>query len=57
MQLAQMAQQALQSGDGQLALQVCEAFLQLIQQMAGQQEAAPQGEPVFRKGGVIVKRV
>ena len=60
MQLAQMAQQALQSGDGQLALAVCEGFLQLIQQMAGGAggpQAAPQGEPVFKSGGNISRRV
>lgn len=60
MQLAQMAQQALQSGDGQLALSVCEGFLQLIQQMAGGQgepQGAPQGEPVFRNGGKVIKRI
>lgn len=57
MQLAQMAQQALQAGDGQLALAVCEGFLQLIQQMAGGPQEAPQGEPVFKNGGTIVRRV
>lgn len=59
MQLAQMAQQALQTGDGQMALAVCEGFLQLISQMAGEAGAAPapQGEPVFKKGGKIVKRI
>ena len=60
MQLAQMAQQALQAGDGKLALAVCEGFLQLIQQMAGGAggpQEAPQGEPVFKNGGLIVRRV
>lgn len=58
MQLAQMAQQALQTGDGQLALSVCEGFLQLIQQMAGgAPQEAPQGEPVFKSGGKIVRRI
>lgn len=57
MQLAQMAQQALQSGDGQMALAVCEGFLALVQQIAGGQEAAPQGEPVFKKGGRIARRI
>lgn len=61
MQLAQMAQQALQSGDGQLALSVCEGFLQLVQQLAGgggAPQEAPQGEPVFKAGGkIIVKRI
>lgn len=57
MQLVQLAQQALQTGDGQLALQVCEGFLALIQSMAGGPQEAPQGEPVFRAGGKIVRRI
>lgn len=60
MQLVQLAQQALQTGDGQLALQVCEGFLALIQSMAGGAggpQTAPQGEPVFKAGGKIVKRI
>lgn len=58
--LAQMAAQALQNNDGQMALQVCKAFLQLIQQMANEQgsaPAAPQGEPVYAKGGKIAYRI
>lgn len=59
-QLLQMAQQALETGDGQLALGVCEGLVQVVQQMAGEgaaPEAAPAGEPVFGKGGKILKRV
>lgn len=58
--LAQMAAQALQNNDGQMALEVCQGFLQLIQQMAGEAggpETAPQGEPVYRKGGKLVSRI
>ena len=59
--LAQMASQALQSGDGEMALQVCEGFLQLVQQMTGSPEGAgtpppPQGEPVYKKGGKLAYR-
>ena len=56
-QLAQLAMQALQGQDCNAAMQVCQAFLQLIQQAQQQQGAAPQqGEPVFRKGGILIKR-
>mgnify|MGYP000053694312 CR=1 FL=1 len=58
--LAQMAAQALQNNDGQMALEVCQGFLQLVQEMAGGAggpEAAPQGEPVYGKGGKLVSRI
>lgn len=54
MQLAEMAAQALQSQDPNMAFQVCQALLELIQ--AAQGGGAPQGQPVFRKGGIISKR-
>ena len=60
MMLAQMAAQALQNNDGQMALQVCQGFLDMVQQMAGEAggaEPQPQGEPVFAKGGKIVSRI
>lgn len=59
MQIAQMAAQALQSRDCQTAMQVCEAFMQIVQQAQGgaPQEEAPQGEPVYRRGGTLVKRI
>lgn len=58
MQLAQMAAEALQSGDCNTALAVCEGFMQLVQQATqGQEGPAPQGEPVYRKGGKIVGRI
>lgn len=59
MQLAQMAMQAVQTGDCQAALQVCEAFIQLIQQSSaeGAPQEAPQGEPVYRQGGILVRRI
>lgn len=55
MMLAEMSMQALQSGDCELALQVCEAFTQMIQQQMGPGpvDQVPQGEPVFAKGGKI----
>lgn len=59
MQIAQAASQALQNQDCDTAFAVCQAFIQLIQQSGGgeQQQAAPEGEPVYRAGGKLVKRV
>ena len=57
MQIAQMAMQALQTNDGQLALQVCDALLQLLQQAQGGAPQAPQGEPVYRRGGKLAYRI
>lgn len=59
MELAQMAMQALQGQDCEAAMAVCEAFIQLIQQSQGgaPEEAAPEGEPVYRNGGVLSRRI
>lgn len=59
MQLAQMAAEALQSGDCNTALAVCEGFMRLVQEASQRQggEAAPQGEPVYKRGGTLVRRV
>lgn len=54
--LLQGAAQAVQSQDCQMAIQVC----QMLMEMAGggQQQAAPaEGEPVYRRGGRLVKRL
>lgn len=59
MQLAEMAAAALQSQDCALAMQVCEGFMMIVEQAMGGGAApvgAPQGEPVFKKGGVIARR-
>lgn len=56
MQIGQMAAQALQSQDCNTAMQACDGivqFIQMMQQGAPQQEA-PQGEPVYRRGGKLV---
>ena len=50
--LAEMSMQALQTQDCQIAMQVCEGFVALIQQMQG---GAPAQEPVFRKGGKMLR--
>lgn len=51
MQIAEMAMQALQANDGQLALQVCQAFVELIQQAQGGGGAPAGAQPAFKKGG------
>lgn len=55
--LAQMAAQALQNQDCNMMAQVCQAFLEIVQQMQGGAPEEPQGEPVFRKGGTLVRRI
>ena len=57
MQLIQAAAQALQGQDCNLAMQVCQAFLEIVQQMQGGAPEEPQGEPVFRRGGTLVRRI
>lgn len=56
MMLAQGAAQALQSQDCQIAMQVCQGLLQLLEQGAAPQEEQ-QSEPVFRRGGKLVRRI
>ncbi len=58
-QLTQMAQQALQTKDCNAALAVCDGLLQVLSQAQGQGGApapAEQGAPVYKKGGVLVRR-
>lgn len=57
MALAEAAAQALQSQDCQIAMQVCQGLISLIQQMSGGATEEPQGEPVFKKGGVLLRRI
>ena len=59
-QIAQMAMQALQNKDCNAAMQVCAAFVQMLQQSQQQGQGtgqAPEGEPVYRRGGKLVKRI
>lgn len=60
MQVIEMAQQAIQAKDCQMALGVCDMLLQLVQQSqgGGQQEApAPESQPTFqRNGGKLTRR-
>ena len=54
MQLAQAAMQALQSQSCEMAMQVCQAFVQMIQQAQGGAEQ-PQAEPIYKKGGKLLR--
>lgn len=58
MMLGQMAMQALQAQDCNMAMQVCNGFVQLLQQaQGGGAPAEAQGEPVYRKGGKLAYRI
>ena len=54
--LMQGAQQAVQNQDCQIAIQVCQMVLEMLGG-AGGSEAAPQSEPVYRRGGRLVRRI
>lgn len=58
MQLAQLFAQGLQNQDCNMLAQGAQMFLQLMQAQAqGGAAPEPQGEPVYRKGGVLVRRI
>lgn len=57
MMLGEAAMQALQSQDCQMMAQVCQGLVALIQQAGGGAPQGAQGEPVFRKGGVLLRRI
>ena len=57
-------QQAVETQDCQIALQVCQVMLEMAGGGGAPAEAAPapapaeaQGEPVYRKGGRLVRRI
>ena len=56
-QIVMAAAQAVQTQDTQLALQVCQALVELAQGGGGEPApAAPEGQaPVYRKGGRLVR--
>jgi hypothetical protein len=58
MEIAQLFAQGLQTGDCNLLAQGAEAFLMLLQQASAPapMETAPQGQPVFKKGGRLIGR-
>ena len=56
-QIVMAAAQAVQTQDAQLALQVCQALVELAQGGSGQpspEQQAP-GQPVYRRGGRLVR--
>lgn len=57
-QLVQMAQEALQSQNCEAAMAVCDGLLSILSQGQAEGGAAPeaQGAPVYRKGGVLIRR-
>lgn len=58
MQIAQMMMEGLQNSDCQMLAEACSAFLQLLQSQGGQEPVGQpvEGQPVFKKGGKIVRR-
>lgn len=59
MQLAQMAAQALQTQDANMAMEVCNGLVEFIQIIQGQGQAPQEApaEPVYKRGGALVKRI
>ena len=63
--LLQGAQQAIQAPDCQIAMQVCQMLMELAGGGGAPAEAAPaeaapapaEGEPVYRRGGRLVRRI
>ena len=57
--LLQGAQQAIQGQDCQVAMQVCQMLLELAGSAAQPAEAPAQveGEPVYKQGGRLVRRI
>ena len=58
--LLQGAQQAIEGQDCQVAMQVCQMLLELAGGGAPAPAAAPapaEGEPVYRRGGRLVRRI
>lgn len=54
--LLEGAAQALQNQDCNLAMQVCDALMQLAQGGGGEQPA-PAEEPVYKRGGRLVRTI
>lgn len=55
-QIMQLAAQAVQARDGEAALVVCQSLLDLAQGGQGGGAPAPEGQPVYGKGGKLVRR-
>lgn len=59
MQIAQIFAQGLQEQNCEMLAQGAQMFLQVLQQSMRAQQPGPEagGQPVFKKGGKMVKRV
>ena len=57
MQITQMFAQGLQNQDCNMLAQGAQMFLQLMQAQAQGGAAPAPGEPIYRKGGVLVRRI
>lgn len=60
--LMQGAQQAVQNQDCQIAIQVCQMVLEMLGGAPAEEDepgagGAPQSEPVYRRGGRLVRRI
>lgn len=58
--LMQGATQAVQSGDCEIAMQVCQMLVEMAGGAPAEATPAPapaEGEPVYRKGGRLVRRI
>ena len=55
--LMQGAQQAVQNQDCQIAIQVCQMVLEMLGGAPAEAGGAPQSEPVYRRGGRLVRRI
>ena len=59
-ELVTLAQQALASQDCQAAMALAEGFMALVagpeQGSSAPPQGAPEGEPVYRKGGTLLRR-
>lgn len=62
--LMQGASQALETQDCNVAMQVCQMVLELMgggaeggEPMPEEAAPAPEGEPVYRRGGVLLRRI
>ena len=57
MQILQIAGEALQTQNCEAAMAVCEGFMMLVTQSdQSQTPPPPTGEPVYRKGGTLLRR-
>lgn len=56
-ELVNLAQQAIDSQNCEAAMAVCEGFMMLVTQAdQSQTPPPPTGEPVYRKGGTLLRR-